>query len=117
MKPLTSLTSFLALMHLLLGLACNESTANVELNLSSNALGSSGAVVLESCIGGVKCVSRCVAYQSLPRFTSVGGQHSPGCICAPHPAALGSILGIPDFYSLNRDVPEIFWLCRTVDSG
>jgi hypothetical protein len=47
-----------ALKHLLLGLACNEATANVELNLSCNSLGASGATVLESCISGVKCVSR-----------------------------------------------------------
>jgi hypothetical protein len=52
--------SFLALKHLLLGLACNEATANVELNLSSNALGANGATVLESCIAGVTCVSRFV---------------------------------------------------------
>ena len=48
-----------ALKHLLLGLACNEAMSNVELNLSNNQLGShGGATVLESCIGGVKCVSR-----------------------------------------------------------
>lgn len=47
-----------ALKHLLLGLACNEATANVELNLSNNSLGSNGAQVLESCLGGVKCLSR-----------------------------------------------------------
>ena len=48
-----------ALKNLLLGLACNEALANVELNLSNNQLGAhGGAAVLESCIGGVKCVSR-----------------------------------------------------------
>ena len=47
-----------ALKHLLLGLACNESTGNVELNLSNNQLGAQGAVVLESCLGGVGCVTR-----------------------------------------------------------
>ncbi|XP_043201316.1 F-actin-uncapping protein LRRC16A-like isoform X2 [Amphibalanus amphitrite] len=46
-----------ALKNLLLGLACNESTEDVELDLSSNGLGSTGAHVLESCIHGVKCVS------------------------------------------------------------
>ena len=43
--------------NLLLGLACNESTEGVELDLSSNGLGSTGAHVLESCIHGVKCIS------------------------------------------------------------
>ena len=48
-----------ALKNLLLGLACNEALKNVELNLSNNQLGAhGGAAVLESCIGGVKCVSR-----------------------------------------------------------
>lgn len=47
-----------ALKHLLLGLACNEATANVELNLSNNSLGSNGASVLENCIGTVKCLTR-----------------------------------------------------------
>ncbi len=47
-----------ALKHLLLGLACNEATANVELNLSNNNLGANGAVVLENCIGTVKCLAR-----------------------------------------------------------
>lgn len=40
------------------GLACNEATANVELNLSNNNLGANGAIVLENCIGTVKCLSR-----------------------------------------------------------
>ncbi len=43
---------------MLLGLACNESTSNVELNLSCNSLGAAGASVLENCIGGVRCVTR-----------------------------------------------------------
>lgn len=46
-----------ALKHLLLGLACNESTADVHLDLSCNSLGSQGAHVLESCIHGVRCIS------------------------------------------------------------
>ncbi|XP_031620419.1 F-actin-uncapping protein LRRC16A isoform X2 [Contarinia nasturtii] len=43
-----------ALKHLLLGLACNESTAGLHLDLSSNSLGAQGAHVLESCIHGVR---------------------------------------------------------------
>ena len=39
-------------------LVLDEATANVELNLSANALGANGATVIESCIAGVKCVSR-----------------------------------------------------------
>ncbi|XP_033151008.1 F-actin-uncapping protein LRRC16A isoform X2 [Drosophila busckii] len=43
-----------ALKNLLLGLACNESTAGLHLDLSSNTLGTQGAHVLESCIHGVR---------------------------------------------------------------
>lgn len=43
-----------ALKHLLLGLACNESTAGLYLDLSGNSLGVQGAHVLESCIHGVR---------------------------------------------------------------
>ncbi|KRG04507.1 uncharacterized protein Dmoj_GI19192, isoform F [Drosophila mojavensis] len=43
-----------ALKNLLLGLACNESTAGLHLDLSSNTLGAQGAHVLESCIHGVR---------------------------------------------------------------
>lgn len=43
-----------ALKHLLLGLACNESTAGLFLDLSSNSLSVQGAHVLESCIHGVR---------------------------------------------------------------
>ncbi|CAM6031539.1 unnamed protein product, partial [Sphagnum compactum] len=43
-----------ALKHLLLGLACNESTTGLHLNLSGNNLGPVGAHVLESCIHGVR---------------------------------------------------------------
>ncbi|XP_055602559.1 F-actin-uncapping protein LRRC16A isoform X2 [Uranotaenia lowii] len=46
-----------ALKHLLLGLACNESTAGLYLDLSCNSLGSQGAHVLESCIHGVRVLS------------------------------------------------------------
>ncbi|XP_051163471.1 F-actin-uncapping protein LRRC16A isoform X3 [Leptopilina boulardi] len=46
-----------ALKHLLLGLACNESTVGLELDMSGNNLGSMGAHVLESCIHGVRCIS------------------------------------------------------------
>jgi hypothetical protein len=47
-----------ALKALLLGLACNEATADVELNISSNNLGAGGATVMENALPGVKCVSR-----------------------------------------------------------
>ena len=47
-----------ALKHLLLGLACNESTSDVELNISNNNLGSLGAGVMENALPGVTCVSR-----------------------------------------------------------
>ncbi|KAM8714257.1 hypothetical protein ACLKA7_014400 [Drosophila subpalustris] len=43
-----------ALKNLLLGLACNESTVGLHLDLSSNTLGAQGAHVLESCIHGVR---------------------------------------------------------------
>ncbi|XP_070167015.1 F-actin-uncapping protein LRRC16A isoform X3 [Polyergus mexicanus] len=46
-----------ALKHLLLGLACNESTVGLELDMSGNNLGSIGAHVLESCIHGVRCIA------------------------------------------------------------
>ncbi|XP_078047686.1 capping protein regulator and myosin 1 linker 1 leucine rich repeat protein isoform X5 [Augochlora pura] len=46
-----------ALKHLLLGLACNESTVGLELDMSGNNLGSMGAHVLESCIHGVRCIA------------------------------------------------------------
>lgn len=45
------------LRNLLLGLACNESTVGLELDLSCNCLGSLGAHVLESCIHGVRAIS------------------------------------------------------------
>lgn len=47
-----------ALKNLLLGLACNESIENVTLDLSNNILGNGGCHVLESCIHGVRCVSK-----------------------------------------------------------
>lgn len=43
-----------ALKHLLLGLACNESTVGLHLDLNGNQLGQQGAHVLESCIHGVR---------------------------------------------------------------
>uniref|UniRef100_W4VRD5 Putative myosin-i-binding protein n=1 Tax=Corethrella appendiculata TaxID=1370023 RepID=W4VRD5_9DIPT len=43
-----------ALKHLLLGLACNESTSGIYLDISGNQLGIQGAHVLETCIHGVK---------------------------------------------------------------
>ncbi|XP_014248202.1 F-actin-uncapping protein LRRC16A isoform X2 [Cimex lectularius] len=46
-----------ALKNLLLGLACNESTAGLELDLSCNQLTSHGAHILESCIHGVRAIS------------------------------------------------------------
>ncbi|KAK6644485.1 hypothetical protein RUM43_000752 [Polyplax serrata] len=46
-----------ALKNLLLGLACNESTAEMSLDISCNNLGAQGAHVLESCIHGVRCIS------------------------------------------------------------
>ena len=47
-----------ALKHLLLGLACNEATSDVELNISNNNLGAAGAAVMENALPGVKCVTR-----------------------------------------------------------
>ncbi|XP_050312347.1 F-actin-uncapping protein LRRC16A isoform X3 [Anthonomus grandis grandis] len=46
-----------ALKNLLLGLACNEFTKEMTLDLSNNGLGSHGAHVLESCVHGVRCIS------------------------------------------------------------
>lgn len=46
-----------ALKNLLLGLACNEFTKEITLDLSNNSLGSQGAHVLESCVHGVRCIS------------------------------------------------------------
>ncbi|XP_075224401.1 capping protein regulator and myosin 1 linker 1 leucine rich repeat protein [Lycorma delicatula] len=45
-----------ALKNLLLGLACNESTTDITLDMSCNNLGSQGAHVLESCIHGVRSI-------------------------------------------------------------
>ena len=39
-------------------MACNESIENVTLDLSNNILGNGGCHVLESCIHGVRCVSK-----------------------------------------------------------
>lgn len=43
--------------NLLLGLACNEFTKEMCLDISNNGLGSQGAHVLESCVHGVRCIS------------------------------------------------------------
>jgi hypothetical protein len=43
--------------QLLLGLACNENTAELELDVSGNGLGAQGAHVLESCLHGIKCLA------------------------------------------------------------
>ena len=45
------------LRHLLLGLACNEFTKEITLDISNNSLGNQGAHVLESCVHGVRCIS------------------------------------------------------------
>lgn len=42
--------------NLLLGLACNETTSDMELDMSCNNLGAQGAHVFESCIHGVRCI-------------------------------------------------------------
>ncbi|XP_065226463.1 F-actin-uncapping protein LRRC16A isoform X2 [Planococcus citri] len=46
-----------ALKNLLLGLACNETIADVALDISCNNLGSQGAHVLESCVHGVRSIA------------------------------------------------------------
>nr|XP_023024105.1 F-actin-uncapping protein LRRC16A isoform X1 [Leptinotarsa decemlineata] len=46
-----------ALKNLLLGLACNEFTKEMTLDISNCGLGSQGAHVLESCVHGVRCIS------------------------------------------------------------
>lgn len=43
--------------NLLLGLACNEFTKEMILDISNCGLGSQGAHVLESCVHGVRCIS------------------------------------------------------------
>lgn len=48
------------LKNLLLGLACNESTAGLHLDLNGNQLGAQGAHVLESCIHGVRVLNSLV---------------------------------------------------------
>lgn len=48
---------FPILRNLLLGLACNEFTKEMCLDISNNGLGSQGAHVLESCVHGVRCIS------------------------------------------------------------
>lgn len=46
-----------ALKAVLLGLACNESAADLRINLSSNEFKSNGAAVLELCLADIRCVS------------------------------------------------------------
>lgn len=46
-----------ALKAILLGLACNESAADIRINLSSNDLKSNGAAVLELSLSDIRCVS------------------------------------------------------------
>ena len=46
-----------ALKAILLGLACNESAADLRINLSSNEFKSNGAAVLELCLADIRCVS------------------------------------------------------------
>lgn len=41
----------------MLGLACNEFTKEMTLDISNCGLGSQGAHVLESCVHGVRCIS------------------------------------------------------------
>ncbi|KAG1688802.1 F-actin-uncapping protein LRRC16A [Nymphon striatum] len=45
------------LQSLLLGLASNDVAAEVELDMSSNDLKASGAVVLESCVSSIRCLT------------------------------------------------------------
>lgn len=46
-----------ALKAVLLGLACNESAADIRINLSSNEFKANGAAVLELSLVGIRCVS------------------------------------------------------------
>lgn len=41
---------------MLLGLACNEIATDIALDLSNNELKSHGALVLESCLPGIRCL-------------------------------------------------------------
>ncbi|KAG8193941.1 hypothetical protein JTE90_011491 [Oedothorax gibbosus] len=45
-----------ALKAMLLGLACNEIATDMSLDLSNNELKSHGALVLESCLPGIRCL-------------------------------------------------------------
>ncbi|GFV89784.1 hypothetical protein TNCV_827761 [Trichonephila clavipes] len=45
-----------ALKAMLLGLACNEIATDISLDLSNNELKSHGALVLESCLPGIRCL-------------------------------------------------------------
>lgn len=46
-----------ALKAILLGLACNESAADLRINLSSNEFKSNGAAILELSLTDIRCVS------------------------------------------------------------
>lgn len=54
---INKLSTLFPFRNVLLGLACNENISDVDLDLSSNQLGSTGAQILESCIHGVRCLS------------------------------------------------------------
>lgn len=55
--PKRLFSNFFFRRNLLLGLACNEFTKEMSLDISNNGLGSQGAHVLESCVHGVRCIS------------------------------------------------------------
>lgn len=51
------ISNIICFRNLLLGLACNEFTKEMTLDISNCGLGSQGAHVLESCVHGVRCIS------------------------------------------------------------
>ncbi|XP_063699418.1 F-actin-uncapping protein LRRC16A isoform X2 [Culicoides brevitarsis] len=94
-----------ALKHLLLGLACNESTIGLHLNLSCNNLGPVGAHVLESCIHGVRVLqSLDISENNLDAelatvITAIGKNPSIRCLRMNK-----SFLGMkPKYYSVVMD--------------
>ena len=61
-----------ALKHLLLGLACNEVTGDVELNISNNNIGGAGAGVVENALpGDQRRQKSLVKFESLARDISI----------------------------------------------